>query len=95
MEVFIVVDYNLKVAEDISIRGKSFDSLPKAMQFALKLAEERSGRDITTHGYALGGPHSDNRLSNNNSLGTEFGVSYKSEYGSYPMALMVIKTKIS
>lgn len=95
MEVFIVVVYNLKVAEDISIERKSFDSLPKAMQFALELAEKRSGRDITTHGYALGGPHSDNRLTNHNSLGSEFGVSYKSEYGSYPMAIMVIKTKIS
>lgn len=94
MEVFTLVDYNLQVAEDVSIQ-KSFGSLLEAMRFALELAEKRNGREITTHGYALGGPHTDDRLTNHNSLGSEFGVSYKSQYGSYPMAIMIIQTEIS
>lgn len=95
MEVFTLVDYNLQHPEDVSIQPKSFVSLLKAMRYALELAEKRGGREITTRGYALGGPHSDDRLTNHNSLGSEFGVSYKSRYGSYPMAIMIIKTEVS
>ena len=94
MKVYIVLDINLSVMEDISV-GSVYSSLEDAFKVALEDVVNKDGKDIKIHGYSIEGYEStDGRLTNNNSLGSEYGVSYKSNYGSYPCCRMIVKRTI-
>lgn len=94
MDVFMILDINLSVMEDISV-GSVYSSLEDAFEVALKDVVSKEGKDIKIHGYSIEGYEStDSRISNNNSLGSEYGVSYKSNYGSYPCCRMIVKRTV-
>jgi hypothetical protein len=91
METFIVLDINFAAMQDISI-GSVYSSLEDAFDAALEDVVNKDGKDIKIHGYSIEGYEStDNRLTNNNSLGSDYGVSYKSSYGNYPCCRMIVK----
>lgn len=94
MDVFMILDINLSVMEDISV-GSVYSSLEDAFKVALEDVVSKDGKDIKIHGYSIEGYEStDNRLTNNNSLGSEYGVSYKSSYWSYPCCRMIVKRTV-
>ena len=94
MDVFMILDINLSVMEDISV-GSVYSSLEDAFEVALKDVVSKDGKDIKIHGYSIEGYEStDSRLTNNNSLGSEYGVSYKSSYGNYPCCRMIVKRTV-
>jgi hypothetical protein len=92
--VFLVLDINLKVMEDTMVKG-TYDSLEDAMKASLEDVVSKKGKDIKSHGFQLDNvEYTNNRISNNNSLGSNYGVSYKSYYGDYPCCRMVIPQKV-
>ena len=65
------------------------------MKASLKDVISKNGKEIKSHGLQLDGiEYTNNRISNNNSLGSNYGVSYKSHYGNYPCCRMVIPQKV-
>jgi hypothetical protein len=92
--VFLVLDINLKVMEDTMVFG-TYDTLKDAMEASLKDVISKNGKEIKSHGFQLDGiEYTNNRISNNCSLGSNYGVSYKSQYGNYPCCRMVIPQKV-
>lgn len=92
--MFIVLDINFAVMQDISV-GSVYSSLEDAFKAALEDVVNKDGKDIKIHGYSIEGYKStDNRLTNNNSLGSQYGVSYSSNYGSYPCCRMIVKRTV-
>jgi hypothetical protein len=92
--VFLVLDINLKVMEDTMVFG-TYDTLEAAMQASLKDVLSKQGKNIKCHGSQLEGiEYTNDRISNNNSLGSNYGVSYNSYYGDYPCCRMVIPQKV-
>lgn len=94
MDVFMILDINLSVMEDISV-GSVYSSLEDAFKVALEDVVNKDGKDIKIHGYSIEGYEStDSRLTNHNSLGSEYGVSYKSSYGNYPCCRMIVERTV-
>ena len=92
--VFLVLDINLKVMEDTMVFG-TYDTLKDAMEASLEDVLSKNGKNIKCHGFQLEGiEYTNNRISNNNSLGSNYGVSYNSYYGNYPCCRMVIPQKV-
>jgi hypothetical protein len=92
--VFLVLDINLKVMDDTMVRG-TYSSLEDAMEASLQDVLSKQGNDIKCHGFNIEGvEYTNDRISNNNSLGSKYGVSYKSFYGNYPCCRMVIPQTI-
>lgn len=92
--VFLVLDINLKVMEDTMVFG-TYNTLEDAMKASLKDVISKKGKEIKSHGFQLDGiEYTNNRISNNNSLGSNYGVSYKSYYGNYPCCRMVIPQEV-
>lgn len=90
----MILDINLAVMQDISV-GSVYSSLEDAFEVALKDVVNKNGKDIKIHGYSIEGYEStDSGISNNNSLGSEYGVSYKSSYGNYPSCRMIVKRTV-
>lgn len=91
MEVFIVVDINFKAMEDISIMG-AHTSLSLAFKQAIEDVERKEGKEVFVHNHKIEGyTTKESRVTNNNSLGSDYGVTYKSKYGNYPCARIIIK----
>jgi hypothetical protein len=94
MKVYMILDVNLSVMEDISVGGV-YSSMEDAFKVALEDVVSKSGKDIKIHGYSIEGYDStDSRISNNNSLGSEYGVSYLSDYGNYPCCRMIVERTV-
>ena len=94
MDVFMILDINFAVMQDISV-GSVYSSLEEAFKVALKDVVSKDGKHIKIHGYSIEGYEStDNILTNNNSLGSQYGVSYKSNYGNYPSCRMIVKRTV-
>ena len=94
MDMFIVLDINFAAMQDISV-GSVYSSLEEAFKVALEDVVNHSGKDIKIHNYSIEGYEStNNRLTNNNSLGSEYGVSYKSNYGGYPCCRMIVQRTV-
>jgi hypothetical protein len=92
--VFLVLDINLKVMDDTSVKG-TYDTLEAAMQASLEDVISKNGKNIKSHGFQIEGiEYTNNRISNNMSLGSNYGVSYNSNYGNYPCCRMVIPQKV-
>jgi hypothetical protein len=92
--VFLVLDINLKVMEDTMVFG-TYNTLEDAMKASLKDVISKNGKEIKSHGFPLDGiEYTNNRISNNCSLGSNYGVSYNSHYGDYPCCRMVIPQKV-
>ena len=97
MNTFTIVDYNFKAPEDISI-GASYTTLEKAFEVALSDVVGVNGKNITLHNApkCIEGDYTriDSRLTNNNSLGTPYGISYYSNWGNYPCSRMIMKREV-
>jgi hypothetical protein len=94
-QVFVVLDINLKVMEDTVLR-KVYNNLEDAMKESLEIVLNHDGKNIKAHGFELEGvEYSPNRISNNTSLGSEYGITYNSKYGNYPCCLMIIPRTIN
>ena len=92
--VFLILDINLKVMDDTMVKG-TYDTLEAAMQASLEDVISYKGKNIKSHGFQMEGiEYTDNRISNNLSLGSNYGVSYNSDYGNYPCCRMVIPQKV-
>lgn len=80
--------------DDISIAG-TFSSLKSAFEYALADIKQKHGRNLLVHNYEIEGEsNTNNRLTNNNSLGSDYGISYKSDYGGYPCCRMIVPQKV-
>ena len=94
MKVYAILDVNLSVMKDISVGGIYF-SIDEAFKAAIEDVVNLDGKNIKVHNYSIEGYESTNkRISNNNSLGSDYGVSYKSFYGSYPCCRMIIERTV-
>ena len=92
--VFLVLDINLKVMNDTMVFG-TYDNLKEAMEASLKDVLSKNGKNIKCHGFQLEGiEYTNNRISNNNSLGSNYGISYTSYYENYTCCRMVIPQKV-
>lgn len=92
--VFLVLDINLQVTDDTLIMG-TYDTLEAAMKASLQDVISKNGKNIKSHGFQIEGiEHINDRLSNNRSLGSNYGISYNSNYGSYPCCRMVIPQNV-
>ena len=92
--VFIVLDINFKSMVDTSFRG-TFSSIEAAFEFAYNDVKLKDGKNILVHNYQIDGEQStETYLTNHNSLGSIYGISYNSYYGSYPCCRMIIESKI-
>lgn len=92
--VFLVLDINFKVMDDTMVRG-TFSSLNAAFANAYADITSKNGKNIKVHNYQIEGEETTtNRLSNNNSLGSSYGISYKSYYGDYPCCRMIIPQRV-
>lgn len=92
--VFLVLDINLKVMDDTCVRG-TYNTLESAMQDSLKDVISKQGNNIKSHGFQIEGiEYTNDRISNNNSLGSNYGITYNSFYGNYPCCRMVIPQKV-
>lgn len=93
-KVYIVIDINLKVADDTSIPC-IFASKADAFDYAIKNIVSVNGQNILIHNHQIAGYATvDNRISNGCSLGSDLGISYKSYYGSYPCARMIMEREV-
>lgn len=97
MNIFIIVDYNFEAPQDISV-SKCFTSLEKAFEVALEDVKQCKGDKITLHNspknFGEDLEYNTNRLSNNNSLGSNYGISYKSNYGGFKCSRIIIQRKL-
>lgn len=94
MKIYMILDVNLDVMRDISV-GSVYLSKEEAFSAALESVLSVSGKDIKVHNYSIEGYEStDSRISNNNSLGSDYGVSYKSHYGDYPCCRMIVERTV-
>lgn len=94
MNVYILLDYNFKYPEDMTM-SSVFNSPEAAIESALAMANQLSGEDICTHGIQVDGyQHKEFRISNHRGLGTDLGVTYKSAFTGLPMAIMVMERKL-
>lgn len=93
--VFVILDVNFKVMSDMSVMG-AYSSLDSAFKAAYDSVKNVSGKNIKVHGYSIEGEETtNNRLTNNNSLGSKYGISYDSNYGSYPCARIIMERTLS
>ena len=94
MKIYMILDVNLSVMEDISV-GSVYFNLEEAFKVALEDVVNKNGKDIKVHNYSIEGYEStNNRISNNLSLGSDYGVSYTSYYGSYPCCRMIVERTV-
>lgn len=93
--MYIVIDQNLNVQQDVGImQGYNyFTSLDEAFIAAIKDVEKVNGKDVLVHNWDKDTVHTKttNRISNNRCIGSEHGVSYKSSYGEYTCARIILK----
>ena len=76
--------------EDTIVFG-IYNTLKDAMEASLKDVLSKNGKHIKCHGFQMEGiEYTDNRISNNCSLGSNYGITYNSYYGNYPCCRMVI-----
>lgn len=91
MKVYIVLDINLAVMQEMSVESV-YLSKEEAFNNALDHVLYEKGIDIKIHNHSIEGYEStDSRLSNNNCLGSNYGISYKSNYGNYPCCKMIVE----
>lgn len=77
--------------QDISV-GNVYLSKEEAFSAALESVLRVPGEDIKIHNHSIEGYEStDSRISNNNSLGSDYGISYKPHYGNYPCCMMIVE----
>ena len=97
MKTYTIISYNFEVPEDISI-GSSYSTLEKAFEIALADVVQVKGKGITLHNSpdSIQGEFKkvDSRLTNNNSLGSSYGISYNSYWGNYPCSRIIIEREI-
>jgi hypothetical protein len=92
--VYLVLDINFKVMDDISVMG-TYASLDVAFAEACAEVKSVNGKNILFHNYFTKGEECVlARLTNNNSLGSDYGISYNSEYGNYPCCKMITPQKV-
>jgi hypothetical protein len=92
--VFLVLNINLRVMNDTSVKG-TFTSLESAFAASLEEVKSVDGRNVLIHNHTIEGETTTtDRLTNNLSLGSSYGISYDSYYGSYPCCKMIIPQKI-
>ena len=92
--VWVVLDLNLKVMDDTSLRG-TYETLESAMKESLKDILSKDGKNVKTHNFLIEGvEYTEQRVSNNLSLGSDWGITYNSKYGNYPCCRMVIRQNI-
>ena len=94
MEVFIILDVNFRVMDDISMMAV-YSKQEDAFKAALEDVQLKDGMNIKVHGYQIEGyTNTTDRLTNGNSLGSDLGISYNSKYGGYPCARIIMKRLI-
>lgn len=97
MKTFTIISYNFDVPEDISIRN-SYNTLEKAFEVALLDVVQVKGKGITLHNVpeSIEGDftRTNSRLSNGNSLGSSYGISYSSYWGNYPCARIIMEREV-
>lgn len=92
--VFLMLDVNFQVMDDIQIVG-TFSSLESAFAHAYADITSKNGKNLKVHNYQIEGEETTiHRLSNNNSLGSQYGISYKSYYGDYRCCRMIIPQRV-
>lgn len=91
--MYVIIDKNLKVQEDVCIFYNYYSTLDAAFIAAIKDVETKNGKDITVHNWDKQTVHnsSTERVSNGRMIGSDWGVTYNSNYGSYPCARIIIK----
>ena len=88
--VYLVLDIKLKLMNDTSVIG-IYKTLEDAMTISIADVVSKGGKDIKSHGLQMQGvEYSEDRISNNRTLGSEYGISYLSYHGSYPCCRMII-----
>lgn len=76
--------------DDTTIAG-TYSSLEAAFNAAYADVKQKDGRNILVHNHTIKGETTTtDRLSNNRSLGSTYGISYNSYYGSYPCCRMIV-----
>lgn len=95
MTAYIVVDYSFTHPQDITIMS-TFSALDKAMEYCIKQAQlmdfELRPEDIKTHGIKVPGhPFKITRISNQNNLGSNYGVTFNSTHTGNPMAMLIVE----
>lgn len=94
MNVYLLVDYSFEHPEDIAM-SSAFSTPEEAINYALKMVNQMSGKDIYTHGIKVDGvSHKETRISNHRSLGSDIGVTYKSAHTGNRMAMIVIERNL-
>lgn len=94
MKVYIILNVNLAAMQDIFV-GRVYFSKEEAFSAALESVLSVSGTGIKVHNYSIEGYESTNsRISNNNSLGSDYGISYNSVYGNYPCCRMIVERTV-
>ena len=94
MKVYVIINVNFEVMEETSV-DSVYASLDDAFQAAIEDVESHDGKNIKLHNYVLDGYEATQvRLTNNNSLGSQYGVSYNSYWGSYRCARMIVECEV-
>lgn len=89
--VFIIISVNFNAPKDTSVMAV-YSSLESAMKAALEDVINCGGKNIKSHHFEMEGIElSTLRISNNNSLGSNYGITYNSQYDGYPCCRMVIE----
>lgn len=93
-KIYMILDVNFDAIQDISIMGV-FDNKEVAFAAALADVEQKDGKDVLIHNHTMPGYNTtDKRLTNNNSLGSDYGISYRSYYGNYHCCRMIIEREL-
>jgi len=79
MKVYIVLDVNFAAMQDTSV-GKVYLSKEEAFNNALDHVLYEKGIDIKIHNHSIEGYESTDSRIVNNCLGSNYGISYKSQY---------------
>lgn len=97
MKVFTVINVNFDAMQDLSI-GSTWSTLEEAFKDAIEDVVRVEGKDVKVHNYVIEGFQGletvTTRLTNNNSLGSDYGISYRSSWGNYSCARMIIEREV-
>lgn len=86
--VFVIINENLAVSDDTSIPAV-FEKLEDAMKYCLDDVISHNGKNIKSHNFKMEGiEYSEDRISNNTCLGSDYGITYNSYWGNYPCSRM-------
>ena len=92
--VWVVLDLNLKVMDDTSLRG-TYNTLASAMEASLQDVINKDGKNVKSHNFLMKDvEYTEKRISNGLSLGSKWGITYNSKYGNYPCCRMVIRQNV-